>query len=159
MPFAPSVLALASFRVVGPDDGTGFQLHVLAGLGFGIFQSRVEYKDCTPVNPDQYYDGDIPDADPDKDGNQTTDGVTFGDNQMICDPDQVDEDGWDGGDGRITHFFRQVKGFDVELGMDGYYWFIDNFGINFGVTLDGIFGPTGIIIPNIDIQAGLAFQF
>jgi hypothetical protein len=144
----PSISAMVSYRLVGADDDTGFQLLFIGGIGWMNFLSKVEYKDCNGVPAEG--DGEIENEDGD---------VVFEykEDELVCDPDTVDEYyKWSGSKGRVTHFFRKAGPVGVELGLDGYYWFIDNLGINFGLNVDVLF-PNFLL--NIDIQAGLAFQF
>jgi hypothetical protein len=59
--------------------------------------------------------------------------------------------------GYMNHYFRKSGPVGIEVGLDGYYWFVNNFGINFGLVLDIPF-PNEFAL-NLDVQAGLAFQF
>jgi hypothetical protein len=146
----PSLAAMVSYRLVGAESDNGFQLLFVGGFGWMNFLSRVQYKDCTPYVPEE--DG------------TTQDNVDYNSGELVCADDQfgtdyedwVDDHGWNGNSGRVTHFFRKAGPVGVELGLDAYYWFINNFGINFGLTADILF-PSFLL--NIDIQAGLAFQF
>jgi hypothetical protein len=147
----PSLLVGVSYRLVGADNDTGFQLLFQGFFGWMNILHRVQYKDCTPVK------GGTEDwDDDDTNGNQTKDGFTYKEGELICNQDNVTDQGWNGEDWKGTHFFRNAGPVGIELGLDGYYWFVNNFGINFGLDIDLPFPKFAL---NIDVQAGLAFQF
>ena len=53
-------------------------------------------------------------------------------------------------------FFRKAGFLGVELGLDMYYWFTKNVGLNIGTIFDIAFPKFAV---NLDVQAGLAFKF
>lgn len=129
--FGPSVLANLSYRLAG-DSHEGFQLLLLTGLGWMNAYHRVEYSDCPPVEDDE---GDL-----------------------SCDPDVLDSsDEWDPGEGvEASHFFRHAGPFGIELGLDGYYWFTANVGLNFGLVADLLLPDMAL---NFDLNALMSFRF
>jgi hypothetical protein len=143
LPIAPSVLVAASYLIAGPrPGGKGFELHFIGGLGYSVMYNRVSYQDCTPILADG--DGEM------------ADGTSYEDGEIICDPDDVDEDGWTGENAISQNFFRKSGPFGIELGLDAYYWFIPQFGINFGLMADALM-PDFVL--QFDLSLGFAFRF
>ncbi len=164
LPIAPTVLASMAFRMVG--EGTDkFELDGLVGLGGGIIYHRIPYKDCkkwtlSPGSP--WYDDS--DGAPDE---------QYGCSQYYND-ESDDEyetamgapswgaldrttDAWDGVTQAVDKaFFREAGKFVIEAGIDGYIWFVNNFGLNVGIIAD-IYIPEFAL--NFDFQLGVALRF
>jgi hypothetical protein len=155
MPFAPLVLASLAYRFVG-EGSDMFELSALFGLGGGIIQHRVPYQDCEPAyveEDDPWYDEDLDDSVQQIGCKQPREG----------DPIVIDRDNnWDwvgpvdDPDAKEKAYFRESGQFGMEVGLDSYIWFVNNFGLNIGVMID-------VLVPdfalNIDFQLGLALRF
>ncbi len=146
-PLEPSLLLNVAYRIVGSDDHRWFELNALFGLGWMNILNRVSYQDCQPEKA----------GDNSSDEDEDLWGHSFEENELICDEDTLGDDGgWGGKDPRSENFFRKSGPFGVELGLDGYVWFVDNFGLNFGLLAD-VLMPNFVL--NFDIQAGIAVRF
>jgi hypothetical protein len=132
-PLAPSIYLSGSYRIAG-EGFDGFQLHVLLSAGWANYFHKVPYQDCRPVE------------------------VGSGDDvEVVCDPEDTKSNGdWNGKNPEEKAYFRKAGPVGVELGLDGYYWVVDNFGINFGL-IAGILFPTFAL--NFDLNVGLALRF
>ena len=148
LPLEPSLLLNVAYRIIGSDDHGGFELNALFGLGWMNILNRVSYQDCPP----EIASDDSSDADEDLWGH------SFKEDELVCKEDTLDDSngGWDGTDAAPQNFFRKSGPFGIELGLDGYLWFVDNFGINFGLIAD-VLMPDFVL--NFDIQAGIAVRF
>ena len=146
----PSLLLNVAYRIVGSDDHSGFELDALLGFGWMNILNRVSYQDCPPEIASDDSD--------DIDGAEDLWGHSFKEDELVCEEDSLDDSngGWDGSDATAQNFFRKSGPIGVELGVDGYVWFVDNFGLNFGLIADVLF-PSFVL--NFDIQAGIALRF
>ena len=144
----PSLLLSVAYGLVGSDDYSGFELSVLAGLGWMNILHRVSYQDCPP----EIASDNSSDADKDLWGHE------FEEGELVCKEDSLDDGngGWDGSDATAQNFFRKSGPFGIELGLDGYYWFVDNFGINFGIIVDVLMPNVSV---NVDFKLGPAIRF
>ncbi len=132
-PIRPGVLANLAYRFVGDRVGSGFELYGVFGLGGGVFQHRVEFKDCPAVRDDQ--------------GN------------IKCNPQYVDPNTGQWDQERISEkkaFFRESGKFIAELGIDMYFWFGKYVGLKVGIMFN-LLAPEFAI--NADAGGGLAFRF
>lgn len=146
-PLLPSVFANFAYRLVG-EKPDGFELYSLFGLGWANLQHRVTFQDCRAVDISE--DTSHPWYDPAK--------AESGETQIACEEESLGEnDQWIvGKDAEKRVYFRKAGPFGIELGIDGYYWFADSFGFNFGVILDALIPKFAL---NLDVQAGIAFRF
>jgi hypothetical protein len=153
-PLGPAGLVAVAYRLVGEEEPSGFQLHFLGGIGAGMIYHRVPYSDC-PQQLIEYGDsGDSvhPWYD-DAFGSDAEDGDTA----IVCKDSTIDSDGnWDNSEPVSKPFMRRAGLFMAELGIDGYYWFVPAFGLNFGLLVD-VLAPEFAL--NFDVQVGLAVRF
>jgi hypothetical protein len=137
-PVRPLVLANLSYRLVGGKVGSGFELYGLFGLGGGIIQHKVEYKDCPP----QYLDEE---------------NTQIGCHKQSLDTTKPDEPIWDPTRLSVDKaIFREAGKFSAELGLEMYFWFGKYVGLNFGLIFN-LLAPDFAL--NGDVQGGLAFRF
>ncbi len=158
MPLAPTVLAVAAYRLVGGSKADVFELDVTLGIGGGVVLHRIPYEDCKPYwlyPDDEWFDSTRPEED--QRGclqiQRTSAGKLSNNGAM-----DWTTGAWDGYyDREQRTFFRQAGKFVVELGFDSYIWFVNSFGLNIG--LDGVLYAGDNLAINIDVQLGPAFRF
>ena len=127
---APSVIANASYRILGSNAIKGVQLLGVFGLGWMNVMHRITFDDCAMQ--------DINESD-----------LTY-----TCSP--LDWYEQDSSYAVTRNGFRKSGFLGVELGVDANFWLTKNFGLNLGVMFDVLF-PTFAF--NMDFQGGVALRF
>lgn len=158
LPVGPAGLVAVGYRLVGEEEPSGFQLHFLGGLGGGMIYHRVPYKDCKAYEIEYAEDDeDTEDSDHPWYDDVFSNDNDDGDTAEVCSENAIDDSGnWDASDQEATTYFRRAGLFVAELGIDGYYWFVPAFGLNFGLLVD-ILAPDFAL--NFDVQIGIALRF
>ena len=165
-----TVATAAAFAVAGPTPEAArfvsfasgmVALTALFGLGGGVIQYRVPYKECrewvsiVPSDPDgavvshPWYDTSLSDQ-----------------YQSACQDAALDSEenggatwtnAWNGTDWIEKSYFRKAGKLVVELGLEMNFWFVKSFGLNVGLISDVYFVPDFDL--NLDFQLVPVFRF
>ncbi len=149
---AVSPLGMVNFGYRAVGKGTDrYDLTVVAGIGGGFILHRIAYADCNPVwlDPNHPWPNDA--------------------DQIVCDASQIEYGEWVGpkeadpnipGSTRnyyMQKYFRKAGYVVAEVGLDQYFWFTKNVGLNIGIMFDALFAPNFAF--QGDFQLGVAARF
>jgi hypothetical protein len=162
----PLGLASFAFKAVGKPKGL-YELDLLVGFGGGIIMHKIKYEDCRPVEWDDSHPwtaaaersaGVCEDTyvNP-NDGSQTFQNIDEYNEWVGPEDDLPVAVVPDGTNHWQSTYFRKAGYFAAEFGVDQFFWFHKNVGLNLGVVFDVLLLDSFAF--HADVQLGVAARF